>query len=104
MMNMTRLRFLKMGLMGAVGLVLPLGTLSMPLARLAASSSVRSPSVEPFKVPLPIPPTLKPVRRGADTDYYEMTQRAERQEILPGLKTEVWGYEGMFPGPTGEVR
>jgi len=43
------------------------------------------------------------VRRGADTDYYEMTQSAERQDILPGLKTEVWGYDGMFPGPTVEV-
>ena len=21
-------------------------------------------------------------------------------EILPGLKTEVWSYNGMFPGPT----
>jgi FtsP/CotA-like multicopper oxidase with cupredoxin domain len=103
-MNVSRRRFLKLGAMAGAGLVLPLGTLSIPLSRLAASTSVRSPSVEPFKVPLPIPPTLKPVRRGADTDYYEMTQRAERQEILPGLKTEVWGYEGMFPGPTVEVR
>ena len=103
-MNVSRRRFLKLGAMAGAGLVLPLGTLSIPLSRLAASTSVRSPSVEPFKVPLPIPPTLKPVRRGADTDYYEMTQRAERQEILPGLKTEVWGYDGMFPGPTVEVR
>ncbi len=89
--------------MAGAELVLPLGTPSIPLARLAASSSVRSPSVEPFKVPLPIPPTLKPVRRGADTDYYKMTQSAERQDILPGLKTEVWGYDGMVPGPTVEV-
>jgi spore coat protein A, manganese oxidase len=94
---------LKFEAMAGAGLVLPLGTLSIPLARLAASTSVRSPSVEPFKVSLPIPPTLKPVRRGADTDYYEMTQSAERQDILPGLKTEVWGYDGMFPGPTVEV-
>src|SRR5918997_2585546 len=104
MMNMTRLRFLKMGLMGAVGLVWPRGTLSMPLSRLAASSSVRSPSVEPFEAPLPIPPILKPVRTGAGTTYYEMTQKGGRQEILPGLKTEVWGYDGIFPGPTVEAR
>ena len=26
------------------------------------------------------------------------------QEILPGLKTEVWGYDGIFPGPTIEAR
>jgi spore coat protein A, manganese oxidase len=95
---------LKLGAMAGAGLALPLGTLSIPLSRLAASSSIRSPSVEPFKVPLSIPPTLKPVRTGTDTDYYEMVQRAGRQEILPGLKTEVWGYDSIFPGPTVEVR
>ncbi len=27
-----------------------------------------------------------------------------RQKILPGLKTEVWRYDGIFPGPTIEAR
>ena len=103
-MKMTRRRFLKMGLVGGVGLALPLGTLSIPLSHLAASASVRSPSVAPFEVPLPIPPILKPVRTGGGTDYYEMTQKGGMQEILPGLKTEVWGYDGIFPGPTVEAR
>jgi len=53
---------------------------------------------------LPIPPILKPVRTDAGTDYYEITQKAGKQEILPGLKTEVWGYDGIFPGPTVEAR
>src|SRR5215212_8099279 len=103
-MKISRRRFLKMGLMGGAGLALPLGTLSIPLSRLAASSTLRSPSVEPFEVPLPIPPILKPVRTDADTDYYEITQKAGKQEILPGLKTEIWGYDGIFPGPTVEAR
>jgi spore coat protein A, manganese oxidase len=103
-LKFTRKKFLKLGLVGTAGLALPLGTLSIPVSRLAASASVRSPSVEPFEVPLPIPPILKPVRTDAGTDYYEMTQEADSQEILPGLKTEVWGYEGMFPGPTIEAR
>ena len=59
---------------------------------------------EPFGVPLPVPPVLEPVRSDAGVDYYEMTQKAGRQEILPGLKTEVWGYNGTFPGPTVEAR
>jgi spore coat protein A, manganese oxidase len=54
----------------------------------------------PFRTPLPIPPILRPVRRDGGTDYYEITQRAGRAAILPGLATEVWGYEGIFPGPT----
>jgi spore coat protein A len=103
-LKFTRKKFLKLGLVGTAGLALPLGTLSIPVSRLAASASVRSPSVKSFEVPLPIPPILKPVRTDAGTDYYEMTQEADSQEILPGLKTEVWGYEGIFPGPTIEAK
>jgi hypothetical protein len=53
--KISRCRFFKTGLMASSGLALPLGTLWIPMSRLAASSSVRSPSVEPFTVPLPIP-------------------------------------------------
>ncbi|HEY1013105.1 MAG TPA: multicopper oxidase family protein [Herpetosiphonaceae bacterium] len=59
---------------------------------------------EPFKVPLPIPPVLAPVRSDADADYYEIVQRPARVAILPGLLTEIWGYNGIFPGPTIESR
>ncbi|MFD4254719.1 multicopper oxidase family protein [Amycolatopsis thermoflava] len=55
---------------------------------------------EPFTVPLPVPPVLRPVRPG----HYEITQRAAEVEILPGLRTTVWGYDGIFPGPTIESR
>ncbi|MGB3632502.1 MAG: multicopper oxidase domain-containing protein [Rubrobacteraceae bacterium] len=101
---MTRSKFLKLGLMGGVGLALPLGTVSVPIARLGAAEAVTSPSVEPFSVPLPIPTVLKPTRIDASTDYYEIAQKAARQEILPGLQTTIWGYDGMFPGPTIEAR
>lgn len=47
----------------------------------------------------PVPPVLKPARSDATTGYYEITQKAARQEMLPGLETEVWGYEGSFQGP-----
>jgi spore coat protein A len=53
----------------------------------------------PFTVPLPIPPVLRP-RTDATTDYYEITQQAAIQELLPGVRTEIWGYDGRFPGPT----
>jgi spore coat protein A, manganese oxidase len=103
-MRLSRGRFLKAGAMGAAGLALPLGTLSVPVSRLAASSSVRSPGVEPFSVPLPIPPVAEPVRTDGGADYYEITQRVGSQEILPGFETEIWGYDGVFPGPTIEAR
>lgn len=62
--------------------------------------SSEAPLPEPFQVPLPIPPLLQPVRRTEDTDYYEITQRVGSASTLPGLRTQVWGYDGIFPGPT----
>jgi spore coat protein A len=44
------------------------------------------------------------VHSNAQADYYEITQKVGKAEILPGLETEVWGYEGIFPGPTIETR
>jgi spore coat protein A len=63
-----------------------------------------APLPQPFSLPLAIPPVLRPVRADATTDYYEITARAAVAEILPGLRTEVWGYNGSFPGPTIEAR
>lgn len=58
----------------------------------------------PFETPLPVLPTLKPVRTEPDTDYYEVIARAGRAVILSGMDTPVWGYDGMFPGPTIEAQ
>lgn len=61
-------------------------------------SRVRLP--EPFEVPLPIPPVARPTSTDATTDYYEIVQREANVEILPGLRTTITGYDGIFPGPT----
>ncbi|WP_317493496.1 multicopper oxidase family protein [Haloechinothrix sp. LS1_15] len=68
----------------------------------SAGAVLRSdaPLPEPFTVPLPLPPELDPVRSDGQGDYFELTQQAARMEILPGLSTEIWGYNGTFPGPT----
>ncbi len=55
---------------------------------------------EPGTVPLPVPPVLEPVSSDGSEDRYLITQRSGEAEIIPGLTTEVWGYEGVFPGPT----
>jgi spore coat protein A len=54
----------------------------------------------PFDAVLPIPPVLRPARTNGTTDFYEITQRPGLARILPGLTTTVWGYNGIFPGPT----
>ncbi len=55
---------------------------------------------KPFRVPLPVPPVARP----AGPDRYLITQRVVDVEILPGLRTPVLGYDGIFPGPTIETR
>lgn len=58
------------------------------------------PLPEPFRVPLPVPPVARPV----GPDRYRIVARVAEQEILPGLRTPVLGYDGIFPGPTLETR
>jgi spore coat protein A len=62
------------------------------------------PLPEAFQVPLPLPPVKRPIRSDAQADYYRVVQRKASLEILPGLKTEVLGYDGLLPGPTFDVR
>ncbi len=58
----------------------------------------------PFRTRLPRPPVLRPVRRGGGVDHYEIVQRPAMQQILPDRPTPIWGYNGIFPGPTIESR
>jgi spore coat protein A, manganese oxidase len=63
-----------------------------------------APLPAPFQVPLPIVPTLQPSRVGPDTDYYDVTVRPSSARILSGLDTAIWGYDGIFPGPSIQAR
>lgn len=111
-MKISRKEFLRLGIAGGAGLLLPSAIFGCGLtagnnsaegsAGALLMSAARLP--EPFTVPLPVPPVLEPVRTDVSADYYEVTQRIGQAEILPGLKTEVWGYDGIFPGPTIESR
>jgi len=102
---MSRGEFLRLGLVAGVGAALPFGAFACSDQ---GSTGTLLPSEtklpEPFGVPLPVPPVLAPMRSDADADYYEITQKVGRARILPGLETEVWGYDGIFPGPTIESR
>src|SRR5215467_6012273 len=63
-----------------------------------------SPAVAHFSVALPLLTALQPSRSDATTDYYELTERVGQVELLPGLATSVWGYNGQFPGPLIRAR
>jgi spore coat protein A len=51
-----------------------------------------------------VPEVLRPVSTEGGVDRYEIRQAVGRQRIRPDVETEVWGYEGTFPGPTIETR
>jgi spore coat protein A len=63
-----------------------------------------APLPAPFQTPLPIISSLKPVRSEADVDSYEVTVRPANARILSGMDTPIWGYDGIFPGPTIDAR
>jgi len=58
------------------------------------------PLPQPFTLPFQAPPVLQPTRSDAAVDYYQIAQSAAMVSILPGVKTAIWGYNGIFPGPT----
>jgi len=103
-MSISRRTFLRAALMGGATLALPIGALQFPMRRMLRAQEVTSPPVERFTLPLPIPPVLEPVESDETTDYYEITQREATAELLPGYRTTIWGYNGIFPGPTIEAR
>jgi spore coat protein A len=61
--------------------------------------------LEPFVDPLPLPAVLEPVGTRADgTPQYEVTFSAESQQLHRDLPpTDVWTYNGSYPGPTIEA-
>ena len=45
----------------------------------------------------------KPAGSTGGIDHYEIVQREAEVEILPGLRTQIMGYDGTFPGPTSDA-
>lgn len=70
----------------------------------AFSANPASPAVHKFQSLLRLPNLLRPTNSDETTDYYEIEQRQAAVEILPGRQTTIWGYQGMFPGPTIKTR
>ncbi len=94
----TRAEALRLGLLGGAALALPTGFVarSVGVEPLAASA--------PFESRLVVPPVLRPVRRTATTDFYRVVMREAQADIVSGGPTPIWGYNGIFPGPTIRAR
>lgn len=99
--RITRREAIRLGLGAAAGLTLPAIGSGVASAFGVFDRTAKAPR---FELPLTIPPILTPTRTDATTDYYEVIQMLTGQEILPGLTTPIWGYNGSFPGPTIHAR
>jgi FtsP/CotA-like multicopper oxidase with cupredoxin domain len=70
----------------------------------------------PFSEDLPMPPVKTPVEPfqfqcslpqfpgQLPPKFYEIHIRKGMTEIVPGVQTEIWGYDGIYPGPTIKAR
>lgn len=107
---MTRRDVLKLGAVAGVALTVPLRVST------ARADSVQSPRFTPFTRRLTFPDPIAPAPPGAfvptktpdpawgTPKLYEVEMRENEVEIIPGLSTRIFGYNGMYPGPTFRVR
>ena len=101
-MGLNRRDVLKLGLFSSAALMLPAERLAR--AKLAVADRMPTSRLpKPFTVPFATPPVLEPTLRGSATDYYNIVQKQAGVEILPGYTTQIWGYNGITPGPTIKV-
>ena len=69
----------------------------------ALRAQSRSP-FEPFRRDVPLIPELLPVSSTRGEDVYEIAIREGMADVLPGFQTPIYGYEGIYPGPTIRAR
>src|SRR4051812_34448817 len=98
--SMSRRDALKLGALGSAALLLPFERRAHTGATAPANPMPSTRLPAPFTVPLALPPVLQPLKRDETTDYYQVWQQENAVEILPGLKTKIYGYNGITPGPT----
>jgi spore coat protein A len=101
---LNRRHFLALG--GAVG-----GAVLVPkvAGRRASSgpallSTASRAAVTPFAVRMPVPAVLAPTSRHGGTDFYDIGIQQSTADILPGLSTPIYGFNGQFVGPTIRAR
>ncbi|MFT4946466.1 MAG: spore coat protein A [Natronomonas sp.] len=67
-------------------------------------SGHRSPDLERWVDEVPRPATVEPTGTKDGHPYYEIEMRETEQKLHRDLpETTVWGYDGLFPGPTIEA-
>src|SRR4051812_7172913 len=93
---MDRRRFLTTSVLGTGAYALARELRLLPAERADAAS----PPIAPFTADLVVPATATPASTGGGIDAYAIDLRQANVEILPGMQTQIYGYDGTFPGPT----
>jgi spore coat protein A len=97
----TRRQFLTAGMLAGTSLMADLR--GRPIEWL--SSEPHKFQLQKFLDPLPIPEVLRPSGRFRGSPLYDIPMTQFRQRLHSQLPaTKLWGYKGVFPGPTLEVR
>jgi spore coat protein A, manganese oxidase len=102
-MELRRRDVLKLGLFSSAALMLP----AERIARTKDAFGDRiatSKLPKPFTIGFDVPPDLSPAKVNRTYDCYKIDQLQGSAEILPGLRTPIWGYNGITPGPTIRVK
>lgn len=110
MHRLTRREILKYGVLAGGSMLLPIGLQNRGYAK-SAGSPVTRPFTLNFRIPRVLQPVASDDNSGSNgeqgfegTDYYVVVQKPGIQEIIPGYKSAVWGYNGTFPGSTIKQR
>ena len=120
--SLNRRDVLKVSLAGTAAMALPYQAV---LSAKSASELDAKRMPRPYVAPFTAPPVLAPYRSddkpgnsygavpgtGAPivgaaytgTDYYKIEQKPTQVEFIKGVKTTMWGYNGLVPGPTIRV-
>ena len=102
-MSLTRRDVIKAGVFAGAAVSLPL---SRVVSGQSATNRIAASKLPlPFSLPFDTPPLAERVRYDAttNTDYYVITMAQTVKEVLPGLKTTFFAYNGSVPGPTFKV-
>jgi spore coat protein A, manganese oxidase len=92
-LSVSRRDVLKVSALGAAALALPFERVARAkTASKIAESKIPRPYTLPFKVP--------PVIDGRGGGTLTIAQKMANAEILPGIQTPIFGYNGIAPGPT----
>ncbi|BAU86040.1 bilirubin oxidase [Streptomyces laurentii] len=96
------------GAVGAAGLLVPAtaGTAAAAgSAGAAATTDLDPASVPKFTQAMPLAPVATPyMSMPMMMDCYALTMQEANKEILPGVQTRVWTFNGSFPGPVIKAR